>query len=229
MYVVSDFLSLFYPSLCLTCSVSLVQGEEWMCTACCYDLPHATSHQDLDNIVAQRLYGKVSFQYAFAAYKFHKKSKIQTLIHHLKYKNKPAIARWIGKRYGYTLLDETYISNPFDLIIPVPLHSSKLQERGYNQSEYFAQGLAEVLNVPWSNQCLRRIKETATQTHKNQLERFENVEGAFCVIDPAAINNKHVLLVDDIITTGTTLEACGTALLALGKTKISVATIAVTE
>lgn len=228
MAILSDFLELFHPKSCLTCSVSLAKGEEWICTACFYDLPQAAYHQVLDNTIAQKFYGKVSFRYALAMYKFRKKGKVQMLLYNLKYKHKPAIAGWLGRRYG-SMLKEVCAGENFDLIVPVPLHSSKLRRRGYNQSDYFAQGLAEMLCIPWTNECLSRVRATSTQTKKNQLERFENVEGAFRVTASEVIDDKRILLVDDVITTGATLEACSTALLAAGSREISVATIAVAE
>lgn len=223
-----DFLALFFPTYCLTCSEPLVKGEKLVCTACCYDLPQTTYHQEPDNIVAQKLYGRIPIRYAMALYKFRKAGKVQALLHYLKYKHKPTIGKWLGRKYG-TILKEVYLDKSFDLIVPVPLHSSKLRQRGYNQSDYFAQGLAEVLNIPWSNQCLQRTRATPTQTRKNQLERFKNVENAFYIADVAGVCEKRLLLVDDVITTGATLEACSIVLLAAGSREISIATIAVAE
>ena len=227
MTILLDCLELLFPSYCLTCSAPLAKGEDWVCTICCYDLPQTNYHQGIDNIIAQKLYGRLPIKYALSLYKFRKKSKVQALLHHIKYRHKPVIAKWLGRRYG-VILKETSYKSP-DLIVPVPLHDSKFRQRGYNQSDYFAQGIAEVLKVPWSNQCLVRKRATSTQTKKNQLERFENVEGAFDVTDTLVIRDKHLLVVDDVITTGATLEACVTVLLAAGSRAISVATIAVAE
>lgn len=223
-----DFLDLFFPHYCLTCTRTLVKGEELICSHCFYDLPQTTCHQELDNIVAQKLYGRIPISRALALYKFRKTGRVQKLLHHLKYKRKPVIGQILGKRYG-AILKEARLDQVFDLIVPVPLHRSKLRQRGYNQSDYFAQGLAEILGLPWNNRCLRREKATATQTLKGQLERFENLQNAFQVIDSKAIRDKHLLLVDDVITTGATLEACSTVLLAAGSREISVATIATGE
>jgi len=228
MAMLLDFLKLFFPSYCLTCSVPLASGEDWVCTTCSYDLPQTSYHQGADHIIAQKLYGRVPVKYALSLYKFRKNSRIQTLLHQLKYKHKPTIAKWLGRRHG-TILRETSLSKDLDLIIPVPLHSSKLRQRGYNQSDYFAQGLAEVLKIPWNNWCLVRKRATSTQTKKNQLERFENVEGAFYVTDASVIEGKRLLVVDDVITTGATLEACIAVLLAAGSKEVSTATIAVAE
>ncbi len=153
---------------------------------------------------------------------------MQLLLQLLKYKHKPVIGKVLGRRYG-ALLKETHLSNTFDLIVPVPLHSSRLWQRGYNQSDFFAQGLSEALNIPWSNQYLKRTKRTGTQTKKSRLERLKSMEDAFCVTNTTEIRCQHILLVDDVITTGATLEACGMALLVAGIQELSVATIAVTE
>ena len=205
-----------------------MKGENWVCTTCHHDLPQTTCHQGLDSLVASKLYGRVPISDALAMYKFRKKSKIQTLLHQLKYKHRPVVARWLGERYG-NILKAAYVSKRFDLIVPVPLHTSKLRQRGYNQSDYFAQGLAEVLNIPWSNQCLKRIRATSSQTRKNRLDRFVNLLQAFDIVNAAAVYDKHLLIVDDVITTGATLEGCSTALLSAGCREVSIAAIAVAE
>ena len=223
-----DFVNLCFPDYCLTCQVPLVKGEALICTACLYALPQTTHHQEPDNVVAQRLAGRLPLRYAMALYKFRKSGKVQCLLHHLKYKHKPALGMVLGRRYG-VLLKESHLRIAFDLVVPVPLHSSKLRKRGYNQSDFFAKGLAEILNIPWSNQYLKRTKKAATQTKKSKLGRLKSVQNAFCVTDVKELYNQHILLVDDVITTGATLEACGLVLLAAGIKELSVATIAVAE
>ncbi len=223
-----NLVELFFPEYCLACSETLVKGESLVCTTCCYALPQTTYHQEpSDNLVAQKFYGKVPITYAIARYRFQKSGKVQAILHSLKYKNKPMIGKIIGKRYG-VILKQANLEKKFDLVVPVPLHRSRLRQRGYNQSDYFAQGLAEGLNIPWSNKCLQRTRATSTQTAKNQLERLRNVEGAFFVLDDTLVRGKHLLLVDDVVTTGATLEACSMELLAAGSKEISVATIAAT-
>ncbi len=223
-----DFFNLFFPNYCLTCQKPLVKGETLICTDCLYELPQTTHHQEPDNVVVQRLAGRLPVGHAMALYKFRKSDKVQHLLHHLKYRHKPVIGKVLGRRYG-TLLKESHLSNTFDLVVPVPLHSSKLRKRGYNQSDFFAQGLAEVLHIPWSKQHLKRTKKTVTQTRKSKLDRLKSVEDAFYVTNVETLHNQHILLVDDIITTGATLEACGLVLLASGIKELSVATIAVAE
>ncbi len=226
--MIMDFINLFFSNNCLTCHKLLVKGEGWICTVCFYDLPQTTCHQEPDNIVAQKLYGRIPISYAGALYWFRKGNKVQKLLHALKYEKKKAVGEILGSKYG-AVLKETSLSRTIDLIIPVPLHITKLRQRGYNQSDYFARGLADSLVIPWNNECLRRIKKTPTQTKKDKLERLKNVENSFCVTDPKAVYGKHILLVDDIITTGATLEACGLVLLAAGVKAVSIATIAVAE
>ena len=223
-----DFINLYFPHYCLTCQESLVKGETLVCTNCLYELPQATHHQEPDNIVTQRLAGRLPVRHAMALYKFRKSGKVQHLLHHLKYQHKPLLGIVLGRRYGI-LLKESHLCMTFDLVVPVPLHSSKLRKRGYNQSDFFAKGIAEVLNIPWSKQYLKRTKNAVTQTRKSKLGRLESVDNAFCVTDMQALHNQHILLVDDIITTGATLEACGLVLLAAGIKELSVATIAVAE
>lgn len=223
-----DFFNLFFPNFCLTCPKLLVKGETLLCTGCLYDLPQTNYHREPDNIVAQKLAGRLPVRYAMALYKFRKSGKVQHLLHHLKYKHKPIIGKVLGRRYG-VLLKKAHLSNAFDLIVPVPLHSSRLRQRGYNQSDLVAQGLAEVLHIPWSNQHLKCVKKTITQTKKGKLERLKGVEDAFYATNITDIRHKHLLLVDDVITTGATLEACGRALLVAGIKELSVATIAVAE
>ncbi|XWN35670.1 MAG: phosphoribosyltransferase family protein [Roseivirga sp.] len=226
--MLQDFVHLFFPHYCLTCPQVLVQGETLLCASCFYELPLTNSHVTLDNLVAQKLHGRIPISHAMALYKFRKMSKVQQLLHQLKYKRQPIIGRLLGKKYG-TMLKEAGLSTTFDLIVPVPLHASKLRQRGYNQSDFFAQGLAEAMAVPWASHGVRRVKHTPTQTHKSKLERLENVADAFQVTHSQVVCDQRLLLVDDIITTGATIEACGLALLAAGAKAINVATIAVTE
>jgi len=223
-----DFVHLFLPHYCLLCKTLLVNGETLVCTVCFDTLPQTTYHQEPDNIVSRKLAGKLPIRYAMALYKFRKSGKVQQLLYHLKYKHRPVIGKILGRRYG-SLLRASNLGQIFDLIIPVPLHSSRYRQRGYNQSNFFAQGLSDALNIPWGRQYLIRTKRTATQTKRGKMARFRSMEDAFKAINTTGIRHKHILLVDDIITTGATLEACGLVLLAAGVKELSVATIAVAE
>jgi ComF family protein len=221
----ADFVSLLFPELCPACEASLVANEHIICLDCRYNLPYTNFHLQADNIVAQQFYGKINAEAVYTLYYFNKGGKVQSLMHHFKYKGMQQIGNLLGNMAG-TQLMENHIFNTADLIIPVPLHKSRLKERGYNQSTCFANGLAQKLNAVVEDGNLQRAIATATQTHKSRFARFENMQEVFMVKHPERLMNKHVLLVDDIVTTGSTLEACGIELLKIPGLKLSIATIA---
>lgn len=221
----ADFVSLLFPQLCPACQASLMANERIICLDCSYNLPYTNFHLQADNIVAQQFYGKINVEAAYALYYFNKGGKVQNLIHHFKYSGMHQIGNLLGNIAGGQL-KENAIFNTTDLIIPVPLHKSRLKERGYNQSLCFASGLAQKLNATVEDNNLQRVVATATQTHKSRFARFENMQEVFVVKQPESLMNKHVLLVDDIVTTGSTLEACGLELLKIPGLKLSIATIA---
>jgi len=211
-----DLASLFFPKTCVGCDTPLVYGEKVICTTCWYHLPVTSSHHGISNLSTGQ---SASFVYLLGS------SRVQRIIHQLKYHNRPEIGTLLGEKYG-TILDKTVPFNAVDVIVPVPLHPQKLQKRGYNQSAFFAQGLSHTLQKPIAEQCLIRHRITDSQTTKNRYERYENMESAFRLNDAEAVAGKHVLLVDDVLTTGATLEACSTALLAGGARQVSAVTIA---
>lgn len=175
--------------------------------------------------MAQQFYGKINVEAAYALYYFSKGGKVQNLMHHFKHKGMPQIGNLLGNIAGAQLKGNA-IFNSTDLIVPVPLHKSRLKERGYNQSLCFATGLAQKLNATVEDNNLQRVVATATQTHKSRFARFENMREVFVIKQPERLMNKHILLVDDIITIGSTLEACGLELLKIPGLKLSIATIA---
>jgi len=221
----ADFVSLLFPELCPACQASLVANEFIICSDCRYNLPYTNFHLQADNIVAQQFYGKIKVEAAYALYYFTKGGKVQNLMHHFKYKGMQRIGNLLGNIAG-TQLSQNPIFNTTDLIIPVPLHKKRLKERGYNQSARFAEGLAEKLHAVVEDNNLQRTVATATQTHKSRFARFENMQEVFMIKHPERLINKHVLLVDDIVTTGSTLEACGIELLKIPGLTLSIATIA---
>jgi ComF family protein len=220
-----DFVSLFYPNYCLGCSSSLIKGEDILCTNCILDLPKTNHHEEIDNPIKLRLEGRIQVSYAMAFLKFRKTGITQHLLHQLKYNNHPEIGVRLGKIYGLGLNESGY-SKLFDLIVPVPLHKSRVRKRGYNQSEKFAQGLSESLNILLDIDCVERRVRTSTQTRKTKIERWQNVKDVFVVSSPEKILGKRILLVDDVITTGATLEACGQKLLESGCQSLSIACLA---
>ena len=191
-------------------------------------LPFTNFHLQPDNIVARQFWGKVNLEAAYALYYFAKGGKVQNLMHHFKYNGMQQIGVLLGNIAGAQLA-KNEVFKTVDVIIPVPLHKKRLKQRGYNQSTCFAEGLAQKLNAIVDESSLIRAKATETQTHKSRFSRFENMQEVFAVINPEKLINKHVLLVDDVVTTGSTLEACAVQLLRIEGLKLSIATIAYAE
>jgi ComF family protein len=225
LHLWGDFITLFFPNHCLGCANSLFKGEEILCTRCILELPKTRYHEQIDNTIKSRLSGRIALTYALAFLTFRKTGVVQHLLHQLKYNNHPEVGVRLGKLYGKDLEEAGY-EGKFDLIIPVPLHSSRKRRRGYNQSEKFAEGLSDLLQIPCDGNIVERKIRTTTQTRKTKIERWENVKDVFLVKEPDKINGKRILLVDDVITTGATLEACGQQLLNSGCKEVSVACIA---
>ena len=220
-----DFLSLFFPEVCAACGTSLVKQEVEICLECEVDLPYTNFHLIPDNTVARQFWGRVPLKSCSALLFFTKGTKVQNLLHQFKYNNRPEIGVKLGEMYGRILLGtEGYVSP--DVILPVPLHPKKMRKRGYNQSDYFAQGLANTLKVPVLKSGLQRAENTSSQTKKNRFSRYENMKDMFFVPEIDTLKGKHILLVDDIITTGATLEACSVPLLEVSGTTLSIAGIA---
>jgi ComF family protein len=196
-----------------------------MCSNCLSQLPRTAYHRWMDNPVKGRLAGRLPLRFAFAFLKFRKGGIVQNLLHELKYNNRPEIGTRIGNLYGNELLESGF-GGSFDLIVPVPLHQARLRKRGYNQSAKFAEGLSESLNVPWQESISLRLKSTSTQTKKGRASRWKNVNTAFSSISADQVKGKRILLVDDVITTGATLEACGQHLIEHKCESLSIACIA---
>jgi ComF family protein len=223
-----DFIALIFPELCQACGNSLVIGEDVICTNCVYDLPYTNFHKQPDNVVARQLWGRIDLKAVYVLLYFAKGGKVQNMMHQFKYKNMPRIGNRLGQIAGKQLASAP-VYQTVDVIIPVPLHPRKLKQRGYNQSAQFAQGLAEKMNALADTESLIRLKHTQTQTKRSRFSRYENMKDVFTVQYPERLAGKHVLLVDDIITTGSTLEACGLELLKVPGLTLSVAAIAYAE
>ena len=222
----ADFFNLLYPDLCVVCGENLLKSEQHICLSCLSSIPKTNYHLHPGNTIEKRFWGKVPVHRATAFFFFQKGSAFQKLLHALKYKGNKEIGEKIGKYAAVDLLESPDFST-VDVIIPVPLHPGKYKKRGYNQSEWIGKGLSEILGKPQDTTTLKRIKENTTQTKKSVFERYENTEGIFECTDTATLAGKHVLLVDDVLTTGSTLEACISALLKTEGIKVSVFTLAV--
>ncbi|WP_316817926.1 phosphoribosyltransferase family protein [Pedobacter nyackensis] len=223
-----DLLSLLFPNLCCGCGTHLYYGEEQLCTSCMYRLPYTDHHLHNENIAARQLWGRLPCNAIMSLLYFKKGSRTQNIIHSLKYKGRKDLGVKLGNMIAEKLLmNPTY--GDIDQIIPVPLHRSKTIKRGYNQSLCIAEGIAAVLHVPINANSLLRTKRTGTQTKKDRYSRFENMLNVFSIVNHTTIVGKHILLVDDVMTTGATLEACGTVLFDGKIGKLSIATVAFSE
>ncbi|MFT6970118.1 MAG: ComF family protein [Roseivirga sp.] len=222
-----DFVALFFPSICIGCEESLPQGVQHICPTCQYQLPKTNNYKIEVTHIEQILAGSIHYKHLLAYLHFHKKGIVQKLLHELKYNHKEEVGIMLGRWFGHDLMVAGF-QVEFDLIVPVPLHTSRQRKRGYNQSEAFAKGLSEVLKTDVVN-ALARIEASETQTRKTRMERQENVKSIFEVILPSMVANKRVLLVDDVLTTGATLIACGEQLQQAGITELSIGVIAATQ
>lgn len=222
--IFSDFVSLFFPRPCQACGESLMKGEDTICTGCLLELPATDHHSYANNPLLHRLSYRMPLRYGMACYRFSKNGRIQHLLHQLKYKNQPEIGVRLGMVYGDKL--QTVGIYDFEVVVPVPLHVSRIRKRGYNQAAKFGEGLAAKLGIPQSDDALIRVHKTATQTKKSRTTRWQNIADAFRIARTGMVANRSVLLVDDVITTGSTLEACVQALLPAAPRDISVACIA---
>ncbi|WP_339754397.1 ComF family protein [Algoriphagus aquimarinus] len=225
LFFVKDFLDLVFPRNCLLCGRSLYDHENNLCTICKGTLPITSYHlRPIDNDLCDKVKGLSTVGMVMAYLKFTKGGNSQKLLHQLKYRNKPQLAKELGSMYG-KILNDTGFDKSWDMIVPVPLHPLKQSRRGYNQSEQFGLGLSQSLSVKLEN-ALIRGKFTETQTQKSRLQRMDNMDEVFQISPYASISDKSILLVDDVMTTGATLCACANVLLANGAKNVDLVTIA---
>lgn len=223
--IFDDVLGLFYPQICITCGERLISQEQFVCMRCWFDLPLSRFEHEHENKVAQLFWGRVQIEHATSYFHYRKGSRYQKLIHFIKYKGLKELGLLTGKKFG-TLLAESDHFKEINVIVPVPLHPKKEKKRGFNQSEWIARGISAGMHKPVSEANLFRKIFTSTQTRKNRFERWQNVDGIFGVKNPEEFENQHILLVDDVVTTGSTLEACAYELLKVPGVKVSIATLA---
>ena len=217
--------NLFYPRVCAACGESLLKDEETVCLKCRYLLPKTGYELNPDNPLAQSFYGRVKFHAVTACFFFAKSGKVQHLIHELKYRGNKEAGVFLGQQLGETIKDAPLFQG-IDYLIPVPLHPKRERQRGYNQSLMIAKGINEVTGIPIGDKYLIRAVNTATQTKKSAEERYKNVKDIFEVRFPEELEGKHVLLIDDVLTTGATLESCAHQLENISGIVVSAATAA---
>lgn len=218
---------LVYPRLCEGCSKPLLEEEQVLCLNCSiYNLPRTAYHHIPENETFMRFAGRVKVEKATTLAYFTNEGLLQHLLHGLKYDGKQEIGTYLGTQLGYDLL-QTNWQQGIDAIVPVPLHPQKEAKRGFNQAAIIAGAMGEVLQLPVWEDVLRRTRFTETQTQKTREERLQNMQGAFEVVNKFKVKDKHILLIDDVLTTGATLEACALAILDVSGTKVSIATVGI--
>ena len=223
--ILTDFLSLFYPRTCICCNRTLLSKEEYICMHCRLDLPLTNFPFVGDNPLRKHLLTIENLEYVFAYLKYVRHGAAQKLLHELKYKDQRGLGIILGQWLGYQILEKI---EPIevDMIVPIPLHRKKLKKRGYNQSAFIAEGLSDSLRIPWRNDIIERTIYTTTQTKKGKTDRWVNVDSIFQMKKDVNVNDMHILLVDDIITTGATIESAAKILTESGVRKVSIACIA---
>ena len=226
--MIKSLINLFFPKVCSGCSSFLLANEKVICTVCRHNIPLTNHHLDPENDAFKKFYGRIPVLHASALLYFHKKGIVQQLIHNLKYKGHEEIGTVLGEWYAEDLKNIAVIKQ-VDAIIPVPLHHRKWKERGYNQVTAFGESLSKCLKINYNDELLRRKVYSKTQSKKNLLGRTEGIETVFDVTFTENDHNKHFLLIDDVITTGATLEACCRALLKIPGAKISVVCMAMAQ
>ena len=224
--MLKSIVNLFFPKVCYACHNLLNDNEDTICMDCRHDLPITNFHFDNNDSVAKVLYGRAKIENGTALFRFEKKGNVQRLIHNLKYKDHEHIGFILGNWLGGELKTLESYKN-IDVVIPVPLHKNKLKKRGYNQVALFGQQVAEALNADYLDDVLVKVTNTKSQVNKKRLARWTNSDELFTLKNIEAIDNKHILVVDDIITTGATLEACISILNQAKNIKISIATMAI--
>lgn len=225
--ILNDIKSLFFPKICLGCNDFLISGEKTICTTCRHVLPITNFHKIEDNPVKKVFYGRVVIENASSFIWFHKNSITQQLIHNLKYRGFEEIGTFLGEWYGHELSVSTLYKN-IDFVLPVPLHPKKLKKRKYNQVAEFAKCISEVIGATYRDDILIQTEKTTTQTKKRRVDRWLERKHAYSITTGVDYKGKHILLVDDVITTGATIEACAKVLKNRQNCKVSVATIAIT-
>ena len=222
--IADGFTHLFYPHICTGCGSDLLSKDNMLCARCITNLPHTNYAAYNNNPVEKIFWGRIPVAAAYSHFFFAKESLIQHLVHQLKYKGNTEIGEYLGEIMGQTIINSNRFNN-IDALIPLPLYPDKERKRGYNQAAILCNGMSKVMGVPVISNNLLRQRFTETQTKKHRIERWENVEGSFVLKNPESLKGKHILLVDDVVTTGATLEASGSVLLKAENITLSIATL----
>lgn len=219
---------LFFPCHCVVCGTPLAESEEAICTRCNMDMPRTDYHKIKDNLVERMFWGKIPLERATSYFFYRKGGDFCRVLHRLKYGGQKELGEIMGRFMAAELQSENFFVG-IDVIVPVPLHSCKQKVRGYNQSEWIARGISRVSGIPVDASAVMRERNTETQTHKSAYMRWENVGGVFRLHHPEAFVGRHVLIVDDVLTTGSTTTACADAFRGVEGIRISILTLAKAE
>lgn len=222
------FVHLFFPRCCAVCGAPLAEGEEAICIRCNMDMPRTNYHKEKDNLIERMFWGKIPLERATAYFFYRKGSDFRRILHQFKYGGRKELGATMG-RFMAAELASTDFFKDIDVIIPVPLHPRKRRARGYNQSEWIARGVSQVVGIPVDVSSVVREKHTDTQTRKSVYERWENVDGIFRLHHPEYFTGKHVLIIDDVLTTGSTTTACADVFCEVAGIRISILTLAVAD
>lgn len=214
---------LLFPAICSGCGGDLPDDNTCLCFKCMDAMPETNFELHRSNPAEKKFWGRLPVQHVTAQYYFTSESLMQQLMHQFKYRGNKELGLQLGRMMGNSLQKTNYFDA--DVLIPLPLFAAKERRRGFNQATILCEGMAECMHIPVLKEVVKRSQHTDTQTQKGRIERWQNMEGKFVLSDPHAISNKHVLLVDDVITTGATLEACGIELLKADNVKLSIATL----
>ena len=225
MKLFKSLINLLFPRTCAACGNLLLEGEDTVCTTCRFLMPKTHYETNPNNPLAQNFFGQMPFNVVSAEFFFSKSGKVQHLIHGLKYHHCRENGIFLGQEIGKSLQNAPDYQG-IDWLVPIPLHPKKEKIRGYNQSHVIAEGISEIMNIPITEKCLVRSVFTETQTKKSREDRWQNVKDIFNIENPEKLENKHILLVDDVLTTGATLMSAGKALMQIEGIKISVVTAA---
>ncbi len=223
--IFSSTMHLLYPHVCSGCGSDLLNEDNLLCLTCIHDLPHTNFAALANNPVEKDFWGRINLEAAYSQFYFSKAFLMQHLIHQLKYKGDTKIGFYLGEIMGKTMQKSNRFST-INALIPLPMYAAKEHKRGYNQATIICNGISAVMNIPVLNSAVIRQHATETQTRKHRTERWENVKDSFKVSKPAELTGKNILLVDDVVTTGATLEACGNIILNATDAKLSIATLA---
>ncbi len=225
MSFLSPLTHLFFPHVCAGCGSDVLDADNTICVECVQHLPFTNYHKIADNPLERRFWGRLPLHAAASTFYFTKQSALQNMMHAFKYKGKKDIGYYLGSQMANQVKDSDRFSD-IDALVPLPLFASREKQRGYNQATVLCKAISEQLQIPIAANAVERLAATATQTHKSRSERWDNMSGKFKLVNEDVVKNKHVLLIDDVITTGATLEACGRELLQAIGSKLSILTLA---